>query len=235
MRNLLILTLVTGLALSQGWDGCKKGCAYCHNDKCFQCFELFLEAYQCTTSIPVTDKNCYLFDGNNQCRWCKEGYALRVNEEQNLEQGFKQCYEHKVDKCVLAVFEHDSFDDTYCSVCENGYPTQDFSKCGGWNNGFLQQGVSTNCLWGMRDERGTTCMKCDKGYMVAGGTCIKTSMEGCMLSDVFGQSCDFCDVWNGYYMNHSNTCSKNPSSIYNSIPTEKILFNLIETIRKRNH
>ena len=188
MRITLFFTLNLAISLATT-NGCTEGCLTCAADHCISCFRRpFINHSQCSSTPAPTD-NCdlYTFLGaNSPCLWCSKGFALDES---------KTCVKSEFQgDCQIARKSGDAFS---CFACIGGFPSADYSQC----VSFVERdnGPSKNCSWGATNNKGENyCLRCDEGFMVVGGGCVKQTLDGCLEATIKGDQCNLCDGWNGW-------------------------------------
>jgi len=230
----ILLTTLTLLVLSQVTIAqhirCNSGCLACYDQKCYQCFKQLVVGNTCVP-VPLENSHCLFYDVHGNCVFCQPGYSTPFNHE------FQYCMKNEIKNCAFAGFSDQTGENSVCIICEDGYPAKDLKSCGGWNQfeeNKVELGQQVNqCLWGFRDPKDslTSCYRCKEGYTVSGGSCVADRIEGCMILNVFGTECDFCDPWKGYYMSAYQVCTKVTESVESQNMLEGLKKSAVERLR----
>lgn len=202
-----VLVMLFGFALS-----CGKGCLSCEEGICLACYKRPIAVGKCSP-IEYPFDPCIVYAATAQaevkCSICKQGWL------QSQIKGQKLCTLGKIEGCIAGV--HDEERGKYCNICDGGFPSKDGTECVNWHStqkGDLSIPIpvprpSKNCMWGQRLLGADICFRCNPGFMVVGGLCVKQILEGCLSSAPFGAYCIACDGFNGYYQLENNgRCEK---------------------------
>lgn len=232
MRLLIVVLAIIGISYTQGI--CSPGCSVCSQGICYMCYQSAFDANtrNCNTQRMV-DPQCVLSDQEKVCRMCSPGYAFNINAGKRvngLEQPAKQCFEHNINNCVLAAYETTS-KAAVCGVCNGGYPAPDMLSCQGWTVSFTGLAQPTNnCMWGsITSAEQKNCFRCKKGFSVDSGSCVKSTIEGCL--EMRNGACTFCNSWEGYYMSSTGVC-KATQTFAEQAGDIKILQTVTEAMRR---
>ena len=192
---------------------CPDYCADCDSQlKCYTCFSSYWSNFQCNKS-PRTGK-CLIFNSNNQCYQCPEGYSQKLFAWAKKEQP-PYCYPiNNIPHCVIAYNKSNDPQDQICVACDNGYPSQkDGKSC-------IPAKIMPNCRWGGRDyqKSRTYCYRCNPGYATVLGQngCLQSFTNNCYLQGE-NRICMTCDMFDGYFKNTPYDCR---NTINESISSE---------------
>ena len=116
--------------------------------------------------------------------------------------------------CLKGTFDGCQYSGWYnsnvvCFVCIKGFPSVHGKQCVKFEDLENGSGPQVNCLWGARVYDNNACFKCEEGFMVVGGGCVKQKIEGCLQADVKGEVCEVCDIWDGFgQVSDDGSCKK---------------------------
>jgi len=177
---------------------------------CRSCMDAFVtDDGKCLRSVDTKSTQCLAFSKYNEftvCQMCKPGYTIYHNFDQETNAGHESfCFPAEIEKCVLG-YSNTPDKKVRCLLCRDGLPVADHTSCGGFTQA-MGQGPESNCLMGVRDEKGNTgCWKCKDGFVNQKLKCVSGGTTGCLAAKDDINVCEVCNYFDGYYMNLPGKC-----------------------------
>jgi len=197
IRTLLLITILFAFTMA---DPTRIGCvARIGRDQCTLCAGRRMHPMNdgtgnvyCSTQYLLYQHACLITStfSNNGCWWCREGYARKIDDYDNL-----YCAPTTIMGCAHAIVDKNGVH--RCQACVTGYPNEDNTVCVPFQN---DEGFKYQCSYGARnyfsDKKEPYCWKCNENFLSVAGICRGVeswpALEGCQIS-ADESSCAMCD------------------------------------------
>ena len=183
---------------NDGYMPYENKCIKCSDEKCLSC-RIWREKEECTRceegyGINKEDygiieekclqcskncSHCYFEKGIEKCTTCNEGYGL-------TEEG--KCLDCKIldENCKSCDLSYFYYIYDRCLSCENGYYLNEYGECS-------LNCTDKNCLSCSMAQNIEICYKCQEGYKLENGKCIKCQDINCLKCDEDKMVCTECN------------------------------------------